>query len=149
VAQYIIDTGSSAGCVNDLSGQTVNYAPEWTAALSGTYTAHVGSSTDLSFTLDANFRDEYFLSADLDPATLQDSYWKLNARIALTDISGRWQIALIGKNLTDSDTASASTAVPFGSSNTPAWNIPDFEGSYYATMDRPRSYALQLSYNFY
>ena len=149
VAQYIMDNGSSSGCVNDLSGKTVNYGPEWTAALSGTYTAHLGPNMDLSFTLDANYRDDYYLSADLDPATLQDSYWKINGRIALTDASGRWEIAIIGKNLTDSDTASASTAVPFGSSNTPAWNIPDFEGSYYATMDRPRSFALQLSYNFY
>jgi len=149
VAQHIIDTGNSAGCVNDLSGKTVNYAPEWTAALSGTYTAHVGPNMDLSFTLDANFRDDYFMSADLDPATIQDSYWKLNGRIALTDIGGVWEVALIAKNLTDSDTASASTAVPFGSSNTSAWNIPDFEGTYYYTMDRPRSFALQLSYNFY
>ena len=33
--------------------------------------------------------------------------------------------------------------------NTPAWNIPDYDGTYYGTVDAPRSYALQLSYNFY
>ncbi|MEH6581568.1 MAG: TonB-dependent receptor [Halioglobus sp.] len=149
LAQWIVDTGHSAGCVNDLSGETVNYAPKWTAALSGTYTAHLGDSLDMLFTLDANFRDDYFLAADLDPSTVQDAYWKINARIALTPPDGRWEVALIGKNLTDETTYSTGTSVPFGSSNSPTWNIPDFEGTYYGVVDRPRSVALQLSYNFY
>ena len=85
----------------------------------------------------------------LDENTIQDAYWKINARIALASVDGRWELALIGKNLTDEDTLSASTAVPFGSTNTPAWNIPDFEGTYYGTVDRPRSVALQFSYNFF
>ncbi len=149
LAQQIVDTGDSAGCINDLSGETVNYAPRWTAALSGTYTAHITGKLDMLFTLDANYLDDYFLSADLDPSVVQDGYWKLNARIALTQADGRWELALIGKNLTDTTTYSAGNAVPFGSTNTPVWNIPDFKGTYYGVLDRPRSVALQLSYNFF
>jgi iron complex outermembrane recepter protein len=148
LAQEIIDAGDASSCVNDLSGETVNYAPEWTAALSAGYTAHVTQNLDMLFTLDANFRDDYFLSADLDPSAIQDAQWIINARIALTDVTGRWEVAVIGKNLTDSQTYSTSTAVPFGSSNAPSWNIPDFRGTYYGVVDRPRSFALQLSYNF-
>ncbi|MEH6589789.1 MAG: TonB-dependent receptor [Halioglobus sp.] len=149
LASHIETTGGSAGCVNDLSGSTVNYAPKWTSALSTTYTAHLGESLEMRFTLDANFRDDYFLSADLDPSTIQDAYWKVNARIALTDVDGRWEVALIGKNLTDSDSFSASTAVPFGSTNTPTWNIPDYDGTFYGVSDRPLSVAIQASYNFF
>lgn len=149
LAQQIVNTGAPDGCVNDLSGETVNYAPEWTASLSGTYTAHLGDRLDMLFTLDANYRDDYFLGADLDPSLVQDAYWKLNARIALVEVTGRWEVALIGKNLTDSVSYSAGTAVPFGSSNTPTWSIPDFEGTYYGVVDRPRSVAVQFSYNFF
>ncbi|MEM1114642.1 MAG: TonB-dependent receptor [Pseudomonadota bacterium] len=149
LGQQIVDTGGSAGCVNDLSGQTINYAPEWSAAISGTWTLHPSESLDVDLTLDANYRDDFFMSADLDENTVQDAYWRINARIALVSSDGRWELALIGKNLTDEATYSASTIIPFGSSNTPAFNIPDFEGTYFGIVDRPRSVAVQFSYSLW
>lgn len=149
LAAQIDATGSAAGCVNDLSGETVNYAPEWTAALSGTYTANLTDNLDMLFTLDANFRDDYFLGADLDPNLVQDAVWLINARISLTPPDGRWDVAILGKNLTDEVVYSAGTGVPFGSTNAPVWNIPDYKGTYYGVVDRPRSVALQLTYNFF
>lgn len=148
LAQHIVDTGDSAGCINDLAGETVNYAPAYTAALSGIYTAHLSQSLDMVFTLDANYRHDYNLSAELDPSLEQDAYWKINARIALMALNGRWELAVIGKNLTDAATFSAGSAVPLATTNGPSWNIPDYKGTYMASVERPRNVALQFSYNF-
>lgn len=148
LAQQLVDTGSSNGCVQDLAGKPTALAPDWSAALSGTYTLQLGNSLAMQFTLDANYRGEYYLNSDLDPNTVQDAYWKINSRIALTPNTGKWTVAVIGKNLTDTVTYGSAGPVPSGSTNAPAWNIPDFEGSYFAVVDRPRSVALQLTYNF-
>lgn len=149
LAQQIVDTGSSDGCTNDLAGEPAAGAPDWRLALSGTYTAQMSQSLDMVFTLDANYVDDVFLGPSLDFNLLQQAYWKLNGRIALTPASGRWVVAIVGKNLTDTVSYTSAFAVPSGSSNAPAWNIPDFDGSYAGVVARPRSLALQLGYNFF
>jgi iron complex outermembrane receptor protein len=44
---------------------------------------------------------EHFLAPDNDPRAVQESYTKIDARIAVGNLPGRWEVALIGKNLTD------------------------------------------------
>lgn len=149
LAQQIIDTGGSDGCANDLAGKPAAGAPQWRAALSGTYTAHLSQSVNMLFTLDANYADDHYLSEGLDENVLQQAFWKINGRIALTPPDGKWVVAIVGKNLTDTATNSVAFAVPSGSTNAPAWKLPDFEGSYAAIVDRPRSVALQVGYNFF
>ena len=52
------------------------------------------ASTDIFFT------DKYFASQTLDPRVVQKAYAKVNARIALAG-PGRWELAVLGKNLTN------------------------------------------------
>lgn len=125
----------------------------------------------LASNLDLNYRDEFFLAADLDPATLQKSSVKLNARIALLSES-HWQAALLIQNITDEDTLSYGEDLSFGNGNfygdvicnelqvqlnldctsAPGNSIPaaaaDYNGSYVGILDRPRSYSLSVRYRF-
>ena len=40
------------------------------------------------------------------PYKMQESYWKYNARIALSDLGGSWEVAAYGRNLSDEATYS-------------------------------------------
>jgi hypothetical protein len=57
----------------------------------------------LSALLDVFYKGDHHTSNTFDPALIQDSYTKLNARIAIGAESGRWEIAVLGRNLTDEE----------------------------------------------
>jgi len=51
-------------------------------------------------------------------------------------IADTWELALIGKNLTDETTLASAGDMPF------------FTGSYFGTVMAPRAVAVELSYQF-
>lgn len=84
-----------------------------------------------------SYSDEYFVASDLDPIYgLQDAYTLLNGRIALGHIDDKWEVAFIGRNLTNERISGSSNDVPL----TP--------GVGFAQSTILRSFAAQLSYNW-
>ena len=84
---------------------------------------------------------EYFPQATLDPATEQEAFTKLNARIALMPIDGNWEIALLGRNLTDKTVTGYAADIPLAART---FGAPSY-GSFVAP---PRSVALQATMKF-
>ncbi len=123
-------------CFQDLTGKTTAYAPEWTANLFTDMSFDVSSSFILRLRLDAGFTDEYFYDADLDPNTRQSSFWRYGARVSLADAGDRWELSLLGKNLSNEKIAVWGTDVGM---------VP---GSYFAFTEMPRTVALQARYRF-
>jgi iron complex outermembrane recepter protein len=121
----------------DLTDETLVFAPEWSASLFAQYIVPLGSSMELVNSLDINYSDEFFSALDLDPNTKHDAATIINARIALTGNDDTWSLALIGKNLTDEKTYIWRDDLPVTNSN-----------SYYAVPERPRSIAVQARYRF-
>jgi outer membrane receptor protein involved in Fe transport len=66
---------------------------------------------------------------------------KVNARLALADLNSGWEVALVGKNLTDEDVISYSNDTPLANSSFGSIN-------HYAFVERPRSVAVQASYRW-
>ena len=124
----------------DYTGKTNQYVAEWSGALMVNYERPLG---DLLFrtTLDVLFTDEYEPSQNLDPRVTQDAYAKVNLRFALGAPDGRWELALLGRNLTDETivTYANDTPLAFSQFRSPA---------FYGFVDRPRSVALQATLNF-
>ena len=135
-----IATGPNAGNC-DYKGFTNQLAPEFTGVLSGDYTWPVGNSLVLTTTADLTYSSEFLQSLTLDPATTQDSFYKLNARVSLGADSGRWQVALVGRNLTDETTVSYAGDTPLSSRLFGA-------RSYYGFTDMPRAIAVEGSIRF-
>ena len=150
----LLETGSESNCsyntddlpVRDLTGQTNNYSPEWSASVSAQYTAAITDGLELQTTVDLNYRDEYYLSSDLDNNLLADATTVINARVALLTTNESWQVALIGKNLTDEETVSTGEDVPFSASTT--FYPTAVDGGYYNYVNRPRSVAVEVKYRF-
>jgi iron complex outermembrane receptor protein len=125
------------GGAQDLTGETLLFAPDVTANVNAEYIAPIGQNLEMRFNVDVNYTDEFDSALDLDPNTHHDSATKVNARIALATVADSWSIALIGKNLTDETTHVWRNDVPTTDSN-----------SYFAVPERPRSIAIQARYRF-
>jgi outer membrane receptor protein involved in Fe transport len=156
-AQQNINAGISGaavfdGCINDLGGKTLSRSPKWAASISANYTMTLGDNYDLVSSVDVNYRDDQFLSEDLDPGTLQTANTQVNARVALVSGDGQWTVALIGKNLTDEKILTSAADLPFGSGNTDEYfqqtGQLDYQGAFTGIVAPPRSYSLDVSYRF-
>jgi len=123
-------------CRSDLAGASTEYAPEWSASLNMRYVQPVGETLQLALQLDANFADDFYFQQDLDSNDMQTAETIINARLSLFGDSGEWEVALVGKNLTDK-TITASGA-----------DIPLFTGAHYKIAKPPRTVKVQGTYRF-
>ena len=138
LAQTLVWTGAG-GCVQDLTGQPLQFAPEHTANIGISYQKELSSGLLLSAGLDYNWSDDVVVSADLDENLVQESFGKLNGRIAFAG-NDQWQISLVGKNLTNEKTFMWGNDIPLGSLG--------FRGSYFKLIDPPRTFEITGRVNF-
>ena len=123
------------------NGSTNQLNPEITAVIGADYRRPLGEALELRTSMDVSYTDKFLTSLTLDPNSAQSGYAKLNARIALAAQSGRWEMALIGRNLTDEETISYSGDVPLAGSIFGA-------RSYYGFTDPPRTLAIEAVLRF-
>jgi len=136
-ATLVPDNIEEGGTSCDMSGKTNAFAPKISGSVNLEYYTEISDLFELKASVDLVHKSDYYTNGDLNPWTQQEAFTKVNARIALLDMSGSWQVALLAKNLTDETTVSYSTDMPL----MPA-------GFYAAWTDPGRSISLQFSYNF-
>jgi len=123
--------GLTPGCVQDLSGQRRAFAPEWSGSVGASLSAPVlGAQLKIEPTLafSSSYKQQSF-----DPLYSQPAYAKVDLRVGLGNRERGWELAVIGRNLTDKVTAAFRNAVPTS------------PGSVLALPDRARSIAIQLT----
>ena len=116
-------------------------APDFTGYLSADYRWMLGDRLRMGLTADLIYSAEYLESLTLDPMAKQDAYAKINARLSLGDASGRWEVALVGRNLTDETVVSYAGDAPLA-------NRLFRARSYYGFVDQPLSIALEARLKF-
>jgi iron complex outermembrane recepter protein len=124
----------------DYKGFTNQLAPKFSGVVSAEYDWHIGS-LKLATTADVVYSAKYLQSLTLDPANTQAAYTKVNARVSLGNDDRSWELALVGKNLTDKTTVSYAGDTPLAAA---LFNAR----SYYGFVDVPRSIALEGSFRF-
>lgn len=138
-------TENRGDCVNrgtpgqfrDASGDPLPFAPKFSGNLNVAYERPVSDSIKVGGGVNVAYSSSYTNSGDGDPVyMLQDKNAKIDARLSFGHVDGKWEIALIGKNLTDKLTS-------FNSNNQPL--VP---GNGFVTTDRPRSFAVQAKLSF-
>jgi iron complex outermembrane recepter protein len=125
-----------AECFQDLSGERGPNAPEWSGLIYAAYEQTIWSDFLFRFNISGAYSDEYFLDVDLDENTLQDSYVKFNASVAIASGDNNWEVSLYGRNLTDETTYTYATDSPLSA------------GIYAGWVEEPRIIGLQGRYNF-
>jgi iron complex outermembrane recepter protein len=133
LAQVQASSGTANDCVQDLKGETLAFAPEWTANIGLNHVASITNSLELTSMLNLNYTDEQYLAQDLDDQALEESHVTVNGRIALADLDSNWEIALVGKNLTDEEIRTYSNDTPL------------MDGAFFTYMAPPRTVAVQFT----
>ncbi|MFT5481987.1 MAG: iron complex outermembrane receptor protein, partial [Halieaceae bacterium] len=106
----------------DRGGDVREFTPEVTMNIGGEYFIAIGDSMELTIGLDVSYSDEYFVSPTLDPNLVQDSYTKLNARIALESTEGTWSVALLADNITDEEILTFGNQAPVSTTLSSTFN---------------------------
>jgi len=132
--------GTLPGTCNQ-SGQRLGFAPRVGGSLNATFTAPIGSSYALRASASPIFQGGSYRDFTNDPVAYQRKFVKLDARIAFGSIDDRWEIAVVGHNLTDKLTNGYSNTA--GLANTfldPAARV--------TVVDPPRNIAIQTRLRF-
>jgi outer membrane receptor protein involved in Fe transport len=133
---FQIDSGLCPTGSQDLSGETLQFAPDYSYAVSGEYVFALGNGLELIAQARVYGQDDMQLATDNDPNMIQDSYTKWDARLTLAHPGGGWHVSVIGRNLSD------KTTVSFGN------DVNPFRGSYWGMTDPPRTIVLQGTMRF-
>jgi len=123
-------TGKSNQMVSDVQGN-----------LSLDFEYPISDTLIFSALVDVFYTDDYDASATFDPALVQDSYSMINARVGIGADTGKWQVALLGKNLSDEKVLSFGGDTPLAGSTFGA-------KSNYAFYNPGRTLTVQASINF-
>ena len=120
-------------CTQDLSGTTRPYAPDFSGSVGLNGAFPVFGGAELRIAPSMNFTTAYYQQASIDELSRQEGFAKYDLRVGIGPMDRSWEIAVIGKNLSDERTGSFRNS------------IPTSPGSIYVLPDRPRSVAIQFS----
>lgn len=140
IIAWIASGGSRSTCAQDLSGEPLQFSPEFSAHIALDFATNATDTLELRLGLDMLYSDDYQVANDLDPAVAQDAYYKVNARSQLASMAQTWSIALLGKNLTDEKNTTWGNDVPLAGQG--------FGEAYFQHIDPPRSLEIQARCQF-
>lgn len=123
-------------CTQDLSGKRRAFSPKYSGDVLVDYDRPIFSDLHLRLNGTVYFTSKFFQQPLADPTLQQAGYAKIDARAAVGPANGRWEAAIIAKNLTDKRT---------GSYRQPVGTAP---GSIQVLADPPRTVGMQVSFKF-
>ena len=95
--------GTSTVCTQDLEGEPLDNAPEWSISSYLQYDRDLGKGLRGIARLEHSFTDSYFLDQDLDPNLQNDEVNLVNFRLSLGGSDGGWEVAVWGRNILDEE----------------------------------------------
>jgi iron complex outermembrane receptor protein len=89
----------------DMSGLTPPFAPETSGSIFADVLTRLTTNLNITGGLMVSYSDDYFVEGSLSPQYHQDSWTKVNARIGVAAADDKWDVSVIGTNLTDEITS--------------------------------------------
>jgi iron complex outermembrane recepter protein len=132
--------------LQDLSGEDTAFGPEWVGSLRADYTRPLGAGLLLGLSAGPRYSSDYSINAFGNPLTRQDAYVMWDAGLRLGADSGLWELALIGKNLSEEYVLTYGQDAPSTGSGT---GTPEGQPSdLYGNPVFPRTIQLQFTYRY-
>jgi len=126
-----------ANGTRDASGDNTQFSPEIAYNINVDWRFPINSSLESRAVLNLNYSDEFATSGDLDPLVGdQDDFTMVDLRLSIGSPDGTWEIAALGKNLTDEYVGYNNNDQPLAS------------GNGFNSVGKLRSYAVQARYRF-
>jgi outer membrane receptor protein involved in Fe transport len=92
--------GGQAGSY-DRSGQPLPRAPKFTFNAGFDYTHELSEGLKIGLSGEGIYTGSYWTSETGAPAGIQNGFWRLNAGVRIGSTDDRWELAFIGRNLTN------------------------------------------------
>lgn len=121
--------------VGPINGNRLPFSPEWTVSAGVEYAIDLGGGT-LTPRVDYRLQSDVFFTAFNLPFEEQGDYGILNARLSWTDAGERFNVAVYGQNLSDTE------YYTFGQ------NALTTQGVAYNYLGRPREFGVTVGYRF-
>lgn len=102
----------SALQTQDLGGYRLQRAPKWTGSTNLDIRRPIGSDLAFGGTFNVNYKSKYYGGQNLSEYDAEKAFAKINARLAIGASDDRWQIAVVGRNLTNKLTKNWSFPTP-------------------------------------
>lgn len=125
------------GGVQDLSGTSLVRAPKLNISGGATYDTPMTETMNLGLSVDGRYTSGYWMQENQNPLGYQNGFFLLNASVRLHHPDDRWELALIGKNLTNRYYGVGSQDKTFAPTNEVT-----------VSMGRPREVAVQGTFRF-
>jgi outer membrane receptor protein involved in Fe transport len=100
-----------APCLQDLAGSVRAFSPKWSGSIGFNYNKDIFDDYEIRLNGNIFFTSGFYVNAAIDPYLYQPKFAKIDARIGFGPRDRKWELALIGRNLTDKYTASYRTPV--------------------------------------
>lgn len=142
VGQCYVGQTAATGCsitpgpLQDLTGKSPPRSPAWSGSGGFSFDAPLPNDMTLSFDADAFYTASYFAGDTQSPRSFQGAFWRLNAGVRLSGANDRWEVGLVGRNLTNKYYITTSADRIGGT------------GEQRAAVARGREVMLELNYNF-
>ncbi len=130
-------TNADGSRTTDRAGDPLSKAPKLTVSGGFNYSTPVGSSMKFGLSGQGKYVGDYRTQDDGAPYARQEAFVTLDGSVRIGEIDDRWELALIGRNLTNQYYLQVSSPRPGG--------VP---GDVHGVIARPREITLQASFRF-
>ncbi len=97
----VLNTATNVFTAQDLSGKRLRKAPKFAATFGGYYETAIASTLMMGLSVDGSYSGAYEYGTNYQPLAYQKSYAKLDATLRFFTEDKRWELAAIGRNLTN------------------------------------------------
>jgi outer membrane receptor protein involved in Fe transport len=134
----------------DLAGAPLVNAPRWNFNLGFTYEMPIGNAFTGVLTVDGRYSSKYSLDESSAPDAFQKAYAIIDASFRLLDNDDHWEVAVIGRNLTNEAIASGGfeRALTGQGTGLPASAGASIPSDYVGVIQRGRELIFQVTYRY-
>jgi outer membrane receptor protein involved in Fe transport len=133
---------AALGCIagqQDLAGAQLPYNPKWSGNIGFRYNLPITDAMKLGFDGSATYNGKFWANTTNNPLARQDDYIRVDGGVHFFRDDDGWEVALIGRNLTNVRYAVYATDKPGG---------PSAGGQILGVVNRPREILLQGTIRF-
>ena len=132
--------------IQNLSGHSTSLAPTWTGSFEADYQHDAGQNLVVGASANVKYSSSYFANPFGNPLAKQGSYATLDASLRLRSKDSRWEVALIGRNLTNKYVLYYVGDAPSSGANT--GTASGLHSDLVGTQNQPRTIAVQLTFHY-
>lgn len=132
-----ITVGTASTRITDRAGDPLSKAPKWVLSGGFNYEADLSENLGLGLSAQVKHSSSYRTQDDGAPYAFQPAYTTIDATLRLFGADKAWEVALIGRNLTNEYYLLVTSARPGG-----------LAGELHGVIARPREVAVQTSFKF-